>query len=79
MGQVPAFFIHTGVMLNSIALEFQRSGAAAATLGAIAQGEDWFFSSYFTMTTVLTRRSATKRRPRCISRPREPARRSLWI
>ena len=39
MGQVPAFFLHGGVVLNSIALEFQRSGAAAATLGAIAQGE----------------------------------------
>ncbi|CAM3633839.1 hypothetical protein TH8_08730 [Thalassospira profundimaris] len=39
MSQVPAFFLHTGVVLGSIALEFQRSGAAAATLGVIAQGE----------------------------------------
>jgi len=39
MGQVPAFFMHTGIKLNSIALEFQRSGAAAATINAIAQGE----------------------------------------
>ena len=39
MPQVPAFFIHTGVMLNSIALEFQRSGAAATTINAVAQGE----------------------------------------
>jgi len=45
MPQVPAFFVHAGVMLNSIALEFQRSGAAAATLGAIAQGETRFSSS----------------------------------
>ena len=35
MGQVPAFFMHTGVMLNSIALEFQRSGAAAAESGVL--------------------------------------------
>lgn len=39
MGQVPAYFLHTGVVLNSIALEFQRSGAAAATINAVAQGE----------------------------------------
>lgn len=39
MPQVPAFFMHAGVMLNSIALDFQRSGAAAATVNAIAQGE----------------------------------------
>ncbi len=39
MPQVPAFFQHTGVVLGSIALDFQRSGAAAATLGVIAQGE----------------------------------------
>ena len=39
MGQVPAFFMHGGVVLNSIALEFQRSGAAAATINAVAQGE----------------------------------------
>jgi len=39
MAQVPAFFMHAGVVLNSIALDFQRSGAAAATVNAIAQGE----------------------------------------
>ena len=39
MAQVPAFFMHGGVVLNSIALDFQRSGAAAATINAIAQGE----------------------------------------
>jgi hypothetical protein len=39
MAQVPAFFMHAGVVLNSIALDFQRSGAAAATINAIAQGE----------------------------------------
>ena len=39
MPQVPAFFQHTGVVLGSIALEFQRSGAAAMTINAIAQGE----------------------------------------
>ncbi len=39
LAQVPAFFMHAGVKLNSIALEFARSGAAAATINAIAQGE----------------------------------------
>ena len=39
LSQVPAFFMHSGVKLNSIALEFARSGAAAATINAIAQGE----------------------------------------
>ena len=39
MAQVPAFFMHAGVVLNSIALDFQRSGAAAASINAIAQGE----------------------------------------
>jgi Phage tail tube protein len=31
MPKVPAFFVHAGVKLNSIALEFTRSGPAAAT------------------------------------------------
>ena len=31
LAQVPAFFMHTGVKLNSMALEFARSGAAAAS------------------------------------------------
>ena len=39
MPKVPAFFRHAGVKLNSIALEFTRSGPAAATINAIAQGE----------------------------------------
>jgi hypothetical protein len=39
MPTVPAFFVHAGVKLNSIALEFSRSGPAAATIAAIAQGE----------------------------------------
>jgi Phage tail tube protein len=40
MPKVPAFFLHAGVKLNSIALEFTRSGPAAATISAIAQGEN---------------------------------------
>jgi hypothetical protein len=35
-----AYFVHTGCMLNSMALNFQRSGAANATLNIIAQGEN---------------------------------------
>ena len=42
MPKVPAFFLHAGVKLNSIALEFTRSGPAAATINAIAQGETRF-------------------------------------
>lgn len=42
---VPAYFVHTGCMLNSMALNFQRSGAANATLNVIAQGETRFTSS----------------------------------
>lgn len=42
MPEVPAFFVHVGTMLNSIAFDFQQSGAAAATINAIAQGEDRF-------------------------------------
>jgi len=34
MPMVPAFFLHAGVKLNSIALEFTRSGAAAAKRAA---------------------------------------------
>jgi hypothetical protein len=40
--EVPAFFVRTGVMFNSIALNFQRSGAATATVAAIAQAEARF-------------------------------------
>jgi hypothetical protein len=42
MPKVPAFFLHAGVKLNSTALEFTRSGPAAATISAIAQGETRF-------------------------------------
>lgn len=42
---VPAYFVHTGCMLNSLALDFQRSGAANATLDILAQGETRFTSS----------------------------------
>lgn len=40
--KVPAYFLHTGCILNSMALNFQRSGAANATLNVIAQGETRF-------------------------------------
>jgi len=39
LAQVPAYFMELGVVMNSIAFDFQRSGAAAATINAIAQGE----------------------------------------
>ena len=42
---VPAYFVHTGCMLGSMALNFQRSGAANATLNIIAQGETRFAST----------------------------------
>lgn len=42
---VPAYFVHTGCMLNSMALDFQRSGGASATLNILAQGETRFTSS----------------------------------
>jgi len=43
--QVPAFFMHTGVIMNSISFDFQRSGAAAATVNVVAQGETRFSGS----------------------------------
>ncbi|MBF0153257.1 MAG: hypothetical protein HQL64_05905 [Magnetococcales bacterium] len=52
--QVPAFFMHKGVKFDSIALEFQRSGAAAATVHAIAQGETRNSSSQGGTPTALT-------------------------
>jgi hypothetical protein len=52
--QVPAYFIHAGVKLNSLALEFQRSGAAAATISAIAQGETRNVASQGGTPTTLT-------------------------
>ncbi len=42
---VPAYFVHTGCMLNSMALNFQRSGAANATLNVLAQGETRYTTS----------------------------------
>ncbi len=42
---VPAYFVHTGCMLNSMAFNFQRSGAANATLNILAQGETRYTSS----------------------------------
>jgi hypothetical protein len=42
---IPAYFVHTGCMLNSMALNFQRSGSANATLNIIAQGETRFTAS----------------------------------
>jgi hypothetical protein len=54
MPKVPAFFRHSGVKLNSIALEFTRSGQAAATINAIAQGETRFGTSQGGTPTSLT-------------------------
>lgn len=36
---IPAYFVASGVMANSLQVKFARSGAADATLGLIAQGE----------------------------------------
>jgi Phage tail tube protein len=54
MPKVPAFFLHAGVKLNSIALEFTRSGPAAATINAIAQGETRFATTQGGTPTSLT-------------------------
>ena len=54
MPRVPAFFLHAGVKLNSIALEFSRSGPAAATIAAIAQGETRFGATQGGTSTSLT-------------------------
>ena len=43
--QVPVYFRHDGVVFDSIALEFARSGAAAATIQCVAQGEERFAAS----------------------------------
>lgn len=42
---IPAYFVHTGAVLNSMAFNFQRSGAANATLNIIAQGETRYAAS----------------------------------
>ena len=52
--QIPAYFMHTGVVMNSISFDFQRSGAAAATINAIAQGETRFNGSMGGTPTELT-------------------------
>jgi hypothetical protein len=52
MPKVPASF--AGVKLNSIALEFTRSGPAAATISAIAQGETRFGTTQGGTPTSLT-------------------------
>jgi Phage tail tube protein len=54
MPKVPAFFLHAGVKLNSIALEFTRSGPAATTISAIAQGETRFGTTQGGTLTSLT-------------------------
>jgi Phage tail tube protein len=54
MPKVPAFFRHAGVKLNSVALEFSRSGPAAATISAIAQGETRFGTTQGGTPTSLT-------------------------
>lgn len=40
LSQIPAYFMQLGTVLNSIAFDFQRSGAATATINAVAQGEE---------------------------------------
>ena len=54
MPKVPAYFMHTGVVINSLALDFQRSGAAAATVNAIAQAETRYGASLGGTPQVLT-------------------------
>lgn len=39
MPEVPAYFVHTGVVINTLAFDFQTSGAASVTVSAIAQAE----------------------------------------
>lgn len=36
---IPAWFVASGVMVNSLQIKFARSGAANATVGLVAQGE----------------------------------------
>jgi hypothetical protein len=57
MPNVPAFFVNAGVKFNSIALEFSRSGPAAATIAAIAQGEARFGTTQGGTPTSLTFKS----------------------
>lgn len=52
--QIPAYFMHTGVVMNSISFDFQRSGAAAATVNVIAQGETRYDGSMGGTPSELT-------------------------
>ena len=45
LSNVPAYFVNMGVVLGSVALDFQRSGAASATITCIAQAEQRFNQS----------------------------------
>ncbi len=54
MPKVPAFFMHTGVVINSLSLDYQRSGAAAATISAIAQAETRYGASLGGTPQALT-------------------------
>lgn len=51
---IPSYFAHTGVKLNSIALDFQRSGAASGVISLIAQGENRTDTSSGGTPTALT-------------------------
>lgn len=42
MPEVPKYFVHSGLVANTLQLRFQRSGRADATFGCIAQGEAQF-------------------------------------
>jgi hypothetical protein len=50
--KVPAFFLVSGLRANSMALEFQRSGGAAATIALIGQGEARFATSQAGTPTI---------------------------
>lgn len=54
MAKVPIYFMHTGVVMNSIAFDFQRSGAAAATINTIAQAENRFVATQGGTPQILT-------------------------
>jgi len=56
MPKVPAFFVHAGVKFNSIALEFTRSGPAAATINAA-------LGSKYTSARLAARAGAHQNRP----------------
>ena len=62
--QVPAHFRHAGVVFDSIALEFVRSGAAAATIQCVTQGEERFAASQGGTPTKLDFRRISQFRAR---------------